>query len=268
MRLVSLLAGFLVWASTVGSVGAQEVDREQIERARELFAEGVQAARDQDWATAIECFERAYTLSFREPGAAAILLNLATAQAQARQPVEARRTYEQFLEVAPLSLRAEHRDRVTAALVEQDARIVHLRVPEALPHAVEFDGEAVDAGQEMLVNPGSHRVAVDCPAGALTAAIELASGPHELAIPVCAAEPLPDPVSAPSASVETEPEPVHAPAAQPTDEAREPPVDHTALHAFIVVGAIVLVAAGAAGVAVALTPSRPAMPEMLVVTRF
>ena len=127
---------------------------------REQFASGMYHARAERWAEASAAFERAYTLTHRP----AILINLATAQAQTGRPVEAAESLRQFL-------RDDHEvgERRTAA----EAALAEL-LPE-IPHAtLTVAGLAV--GDELRLDEGSLSRAV------LGSPLPIDPGPHVVTV--------------------------------------------------------------------------------------
>ena len=154
------LALFTVSLIVAGPAGAQPAS-DAAETARELFREGVAAARADRWPEAYEAFRGAYDAVQRP----AILLNLANAQAHTGRLLEAAESYEQYLrESAGDAGAAANR---TAA--EQGLGLVRERIPRLLIQTrgaaegdeTRIDGSAVaaaaaEAGVE--VDPGWHQI--------------------------------------------------------------------------------------------------------------
>ncbi len=146
-----------VWLAIVFvSLPAMTEAQDDRERAREAFAQGLEAADQEDWAAALPLFQEAYDLSQAVP----ILVNLGAAQQQTGRFVEARETFRLFL--------AENdnqalRERVREELREVEASIASVRFalsPE-LPGAIlRVDGEPQNVGASVDLNPGFHEIEV------------------------------------------------------------------------------------------------------------
>ncbi|MCB9595318.1 MAG: hypothetical protein H6719_21545 [Sandaracinaceae bacterium] len=140
---------------------AQDASASETAAARRLFEEGVAALEEGRFEDARERFERSYGLVPR----ASTLLNLATAQAELGQIVEAIETYRRF--IAEASGRdARHRRDAEAMIDELQPRVasVDLTIPDREPgDVVRLDGRdlptaALDVALPM--SPGSHRLVV------------------------------------------------------------------------------------------------------------
>lgn len=127
--------------------------------AARLFRSGVQAARAGRWDEARQAFARSY-----ETAAVPVtLFNLAGAQAELGQLVEAAESYRRFL---PDSLRGRarrHREEAQAALARLEARIPRARVDvqgEQPGDRVLLDGEVIAELTLVPLDPGTHRFQV------------------------------------------------------------------------------------------------------------
>jgi tetratricopeptide (TPR) repeat protein len=127
-------------------------------RARDEARAGVEAAERGSWSEALAAFRRSYALA-PEP---AMLLNIASAEAQTGDLLSAAEDYRKVLRAQEPELAAEQRAAVERALERVERRLAHLRiVVRALRRGdrVELDGSplaesAID--MELSVNPGLH----------------------------------------------------------------------------------------------------------------
>lgn len=130
------------------------------DQAAELFRRGVAAAREERWVAARRAFERAYELLPRPE----ILINLAAAQVQTDQLVEAQRAYREI--VASPGIDPRFRAEAERALVELDREIPRIRITIdglAPGHRVVLDDTTLAPASlegELSVNPGPHTVVV------------------------------------------------------------------------------------------------------------
>lgn len=237
MRLHWLLVGCLS-CSMYATAAAQEGRPPQadIDRARELFNEGVTQSRDGNWSGARESFERSYAAA----PAAVTLLNLAGAEAELGQLVRARSTYRRFLEQASDAQRQRFQAQVEQALEDLDRRVGRLSIDlrQSRPgDVVALDGDVVEAiDGPVLVDPGEHSVEVRRNgAVAARASVRVAEGETQTATlrPVSVEAPRPEPV---------EPEPVLSREDAEPEEERS----RTGLWIGVSVGAVLVVAAIAA----------------------
>lgn len=154
---VAAVVATLALLASVSPARAQQSEHDQ---AVELFRRGVAAAREEQWVAARRAFERAYELLPRPE----ILINLAAAQAQTDQLVEARRGYREILGMAGVDPRL--RQEAERALEELDRDIPRVRITIAglePGDRVTLDGaplarEALDG--DLSVDPGPHVVVV------------------------------------------------------------------------------------------------------------
>lgn len=210
----TLSAVGLFWALGLPvSAAAQpeaEPDARDVSVARQEFRSGVQAARAGEWATARDHFARSYAINPR----ASALFNLAGAQVQTGQLVEAAESYREYL---------GRRSEATAAniaeservLAELESRIptITLRIDALAPGDEVLLDEAVLnqllLGQPMPLNPGEHRLVVrrdgDAIASETIAATEGARLETSVVAPPPAAPPEPEPLPAVTTPEPTEP---------------------------------------------------------------
>lgn len=150
MTMKKLLAALLLCVSTSTALAQDE------ERARELFGEGVEALQNEEWERARTLFEEAYELAPR----VSVLTNLATAQAQSGQLVEALASYETLLDDPP--------DRRTRRRLRTIVRELRPRIPTLTVRVIGgrprdellIDGDVVAANDPVTVNPGWRQVEV------------------------------------------------------------------------------------------------------------
>jgi len=157
---VALLVGATAIAGSPPAL-AEEAESEDIARARELYTEGLDAARAGSWEPARIAFERSFEISPR----ASTLLNLAGAQAETDRLVEAVASYRRFIMEAPGTPAARHLDAARDALRGVEARVPRLRiyvVGSSVGDLVYLDGEVVatDDGAVHYVDAGDHSVEV------------------------------------------------------------------------------------------------------------
>lgn len=129
---------------------------------RQAFEAGVAAYKEGDWATATARFTEALGYKWHP----AIALNLALAQAQASQLVEALRNLDAVLESpdasAPLREQAtRERERVGGELA-----VIEIDTGSGAASSLKVDGASVDSRTPVTVNPGSHHLELTLPSGA------------------------------------------------------------------------------------------------------
>lgn len=148
--------------STAMPAFAEPPTASELAAARNLFREGVRAAKAGEWERAREAFAKAHALA-REPE---ILLNLAGAQANTAQLLAATETYRRFLQEAPAAMVDANRARVQlliAEIEERTPRIVIEVAGSTSQDVVELDGAAIASaalGVALPVDPGPHVVAL------------------------------------------------------------------------------------------------------------
>lgn len=130
--------------------------------ARDLYQQGLDAARSGELEEAIGLFERSYALAPRD----ATLLNLAQVDEQAGHLVAAVDAYRRFLARAEPEVLARFADRATAALASLEPRLAHLSLTSfgvEETDEVRLDGAVLDHasfGLDLPVDPGTHVVTV------------------------------------------------------------------------------------------------------------
>ena len=149
MKLFLLLAfTFCVFAAPAS---AQE------DEARQEFRAGISAVRADDWETARAHFERAYELSPR----ASVLANLAAAQRQTGQLVEAKASYEEWLRDPP-SGRLQRQVRAELEELVPLVPTLNVQVRGAQPGDRLFiDGQEATINESLDVNPGWREIEVE-----------------------------------------------------------------------------------------------------------
>ena len=134
----------------------------EVAAARELFQEGLEAARGGSWAQARERFERSYAIAPRPT----TLLNLAGAQVQSGQLVRGAESYRRFVAEARRGREARYRPQAQQALAEVEARIAHVvvRVTGLTDSdVVTLDGEELSQaalGVDLPLDPGTRTFVV------------------------------------------------------------------------------------------------------------
>jgi hypothetical protein len=193
----------LLLAAPPTTTFAQDRDQE----AAEHFRRGVAAARNEQWVAARRAFERAYELLPRTE----ILINLAAAQAQTEQLVEAQRAYRTLLDTPNVD--ARFREEAERALLEIDREIPRVRVSiEGLAPGdrVALDDEAIEPSAldgEISVNPGPHTLVVTHGETILGRADFAAERGRSVAVPMTLDRPDRDETPAPLELEATAPDP-------------------------------------------------------------
>ncbi len=188
---------------------AQEASASEMAAARELFQEGVAAARQERWEEARTLFERSYRIVPRS----STLLNLASAQAETGQLVQAAESYRRFIaDAGPRETRL--RSSAEDALADIEGRLARVTISvEGLEGDDEIwlDEQIIGHGSlgiGLPVSPGDHVVTV-ARAGAAVAERRFSVGEGASGEVVLDAseqpqvEPAPvDPIAAPGPSVD------------------------------------------------------------------
>jgi hypothetical protein len=131
--------------------------------ARQLFREGIDAARGGDFERARRAFARSYQLS-RRP---VTLLNLAGAQSQTGELVQAAESYRRYLRMTREDGDARRREAAEQALAALEPRIPHVVISVVGLHEddrLELDGDELSPAalnQRFPVDPGEHRVVLE-----------------------------------------------------------------------------------------------------------
>jgi hypothetical protein len=155
------VAAWLALLSLGGIARAQEPTGADIERARALFVQGVEATRAERWEAARIAFERSLAI-VDLPNTR---LNLASAQAHTGRLVAAVENYRRFLTEATGAAERFRAD-AEAALAAVEPRIprLRLRLRGLLPSdRLEVDGRALsreEAASAVPLDPGQHTVDV------------------------------------------------------------------------------------------------------------
>jgi hypothetical protein len=151
MKFFTLALAFSLVFSAVSLSAAQD------DEAREEFRAGIAAVRADDWEVARGHFERAYELSPR----ASVLANLAAAQRQTGQLVEAKASYEEWLRDPP---RGPLRRQVRAELNELQPLVptLNVQVRGSQPgDSLIVDGRTATINEDVDVNPGWREIEVE-----------------------------------------------------------------------------------------------------------
>lgn len=132
------------------------VDGSDRASAKRAFDEGIAAAHVGNWDEAATAFETAYILYPR----ALTLLNLAGAQAQLGRLVEAKASYERFLEDASDETKTRYEEVARKELAKVDRRIAHVQpmiIGMEERDVLSIDDAPVDPEQSIALDPGTHR---------------------------------------------------------------------------------------------------------------
>jgi hypothetical protein len=159
---VLALALMLVVSSARGTPARAQSDASETAAARELYAQGVEAAQAGELDEAIARFERSYALSPRD----ATLLNLAQVQERAGRVVAAIDSYRRFVARAEPEMLERHGDRARESIAALTPRVGRLEVvvfgAEASDEVL-LDGASLaraSLGLDLPVDPGRHEVTV------------------------------------------------------------------------------------------------------------
>lgn len=164
MRLVSVAPLFLAAVVTFAPARplAAQSDASETAAARELYAQGVEAAQAGELDEAIARFERSYALSPRD----ATLLNLAQVEERAGRVVAAIDSYRRFLARAEPEMLERHGDRARESIASLSPQVARLEVvvfgarggDEILLDGAPLARESL--GLDLPVDPGRHEVSV------------------------------------------------------------------------------------------------------------
>jgi hypothetical protein len=215
--------------------------RAHADQASTLRQQGLKAAQDKNWDVARERFEQSYALDPRP----LTLFNLAVAQEHTGKLIAARESYATFLEQVAAGENETFRKLARDAIPTLDNAIPTLRVRAtglAAGDAIEVDGQEADTAAPIVLDPGSHTVAVrrggEAIAQRTIALARAARDEVELAVP--AAVPVVPP------RVEPRPEPPPSLTFEkPAAPQREQPSVLRSRWFWGVAAAVVLVGAGA-----------------------
>ncbi len=245
LRLPAIAAvALLALGLAPGLCSRASAQSDDAERARALFAEGIDLADHGDWATAVDRFERALTLR----AAPSIQLNLALSLAHLGRLVEALRRLDEMGDPSaiPQDLRAQARE-LRDEIAPRIGRITVRVRGDASACATEVGLRRLmpdEIGQPVAIDPGQSRVRLLC-GQRLADEIEVTVPDGGAAHVVLAMEPAPTP-------------PIEAPA--PTEDPA--PLAHgggdvTSEAWFWVVIGVVAAGAIAGGTAAAVLASQP-----------
>lgn len=137
-------------------------DAREVRDARRQFQQGVQQAKQGDWAAAMRSFEQAYRVT-KEPSA---LFNLAGAQLRVGHMLESNANYHRFLLLRDPRIGTVHRTAAELELAQIERRIPRLRLqvdglePEDRVIVDKQRLYAPDLGLDQWLNPGVHVITV------------------------------------------------------------------------------------------------------------
>lgn len=160
-RVGASLALLLIAGAASSPAPASAQSRAELAEARDLFTQGLEAAREARWVDARDLFERSLAITERT----STLLNLAAALAETGALLDSARRYERFLELATGRDR-RLRPEAEAALERVRARTPRLALDDAAlapGDRVELDGDPVGEAARaapIALDPGAHHVAV------------------------------------------------------------------------------------------------------------
>lgn len=155
---LAYLAGFAFVLPPV----ALAQDAREVRDARRQFQQGVQQAKQGDWAAAVRSFEQAYLVT-KEPSA---LFNLAGAQLRVGHMLESNANYHRFLLLRDPRIGSAHRTAAEQQLAQIERRIPRLRLqvdglePEDRVIVDKQRLYAPDLGLDQWLNPGVHVITV------------------------------------------------------------------------------------------------------------
>jgi hypothetical protein len=180
VRAGALAAALIAVNSSRGALAGEDP-------AQQLFNQGVEAARRNDWSDAREAFERAYHLSARP----VVLINLAAAEVHTGRLKEAANSYRRILQGDSAPETSQFRKAAADVLPSLEARIPRIRLHTSGlggTDILEIDGAEIPSEQieePHLVDPGPHVVAIKrSGAERLRVSFSVAEGEsHEISIP-------------------------------------------------------------------------------------
>ena len=159
----SVLAAAIIAACVFGAAAVRaQSPVSETAAARELYAQGVEAAQEGRLAEAIARFERSYALAPRD----ATLLNLAQVQERDGRVVAAIDSYRRFLARAEPEMQERHGDRAREAIATLSPRVARLEVVvfgAAASDEILLDGAPLtraSLGLDLPVDPGRHELSV------------------------------------------------------------------------------------------------------------
>lgn len=130
--------------------------------ARELFMGGLELFQGDNYAEALESFQRSYAAN----PVNVVLYNIAMCQRALFRYVESINSFERYLAVGEDDLPAERRQQVAGLIEDMRGRIGTLRITVTPPEAtVRVDGELIapEQLQSLWLSSGLHRVAARAP---------------------------------------------------------------------------------------------------------
>ena len=160
LRAMGRIVGLVVVVWVYARPATAQDTNARTEEARQLFRQGVSAARGENWQLALTRFQAAYERAPRS----AILLNIATAQAQTGRPVDAASSYERYLAALGRDARGQRGAQARAALEQVRSQIATLQVEleQGLPgDEIRVGGQVFTpqvAARGVSLNPGSPEV--------------------------------------------------------------------------------------------------------------
>lgn len=154
MKRLATCASILAAVGFGPSWAAAQPSAEDLAQAQAHWERGAEALAAQRWVEARDAFAASYALVQHHR----TLFNLAAAQAETNQLLEAVESYEAYLEQAD----AEHRDAARASLAELQPRVPRWSVQADLHPGDQLlvDDEPVTVGQAIVRNPGPVRVTI------------------------------------------------------------------------------------------------------------
>lgn len=218
--LIALLFAATLVVATTAAVHAQPSDTTSL--AQQLFNQGRELAKNNDWAAACPKFEA----SLRYDPALGTRLNLATCYEKVGKIASAWGIYRDAAELAGKAGDAKRRDYALKQAQTLERRLPRLTITATVAPpglAVTRDGVPIDPsafGTPLYVDPGAHEIKASAPGFATqTLSVTLGEGKLEtVAIPALIAAPRPerpDVVTRPEAPAE-KPEPIAAAPVSPT----------------------------------------------------
>lgn len=166
-QLTRLVLVLLLCAGASAGSRAQPAEPNRVAEARELFREGVNHARAQQWELALTAFQAAFALAPRP----SVLFNLAAAQMRCGKLLASTANFRRFVASEDPAISRVQRQTAELQITRIEQRIPRLRVQiEGLK-----DGDRVlldqtrvypdELGHDMWLDPGVHTVRVDRPHG-------------------------------------------------------------------------------------------------------
>jgi hypothetical protein len=150
-------------------LAARAASADDASEATEAFKQGRELTRAGNHKEACPLFEK----SMKLVPAIGTELNLARCYAATGRLVEAKKLFDGLAAKTTDAHQKERAALVQEGLADLKGRMPHIQVDTRMPVLVEIDGEVVDAGEPVEVDPGHHEITAD---GAKPVSVDVAEG--------------------------------------------------------------------------------------------